>query len=555
MVLAIEANTLINLATEAWNRAVADAYYPPLPDVHIEYNPANHDYFYITPDTWQVNLNLAGISSNMSLENIEPYIRGICHHEIQHYITCPYDGVTSGFMFAAARRHLRDDIAMFVSNIFADLVVDGHLLGRFPSLTRDRINWSIEQAAEKADANAWLWRLCVSCYNVMYEIPLPDWVMDKQMLRLANDIAKIVNKHKSTIHTWHKAVEKIAKLLAKEFDEEDKQDQMPAGGIPAEGMNGDQSQMRNSDDAKRIMKKDNLDYNQEEELERMLSEAQKRGAKIDEIEAICILAGADDGKRTWVKIWYRVTARAKMKVEITVPRRTGSLPYSPNRWRLGEPIEDLDIVASLQAFPVIVPNVSTIGWEKREYGGSHASEQIPDLLIVIDSSGSMGWHVLTGGKKNITGRYHTALVGAFSAMELAIKKRARVAVINFSNTTKSCDWTRNRREAEDVLMRYQGGGTNFPCKKVEDMCRDHRNPILVLFVTDAEVTNAVAMLDMIRNVDRQGHKVVIFRIGSGAEKKMKRMADAGASVYSTKSAKDLDGLIIQEAKGVYIKEQ
>jgi hypothetical protein len=563
---------LIAHANEAWRQAVADMYHPPLPDVRIEYNISNHDYFYIEPATWQVHLNVAGISKNMPDGLVEQHLRSICQHEIQHYTTCPYDGVTSGLMFSAARKYLRDDVAMFVCNIFADLVVDGDLLTRFPDLTIDRMVRSIESASQNATPNSWLWRLVVSCYHILFGIAIPDWVMDEDFEALAEDITDIVIDYERYMNKWHKAVGKIAKLLASRFNQDDMNyprsggkleagegdpsGLLPNGGVPQEGMHGDPSKLRTGDDAKKAMAgKD--DYDMEGELERMLAEAERRGATLDDIKAICQLAGCDTGDRTWLRVWYKVIARRRIKFNITTKRKRGKLAISPKPWRLGDPIEDLDVITSLQVCPVMIPNVTTRTWEKAYYDGAIESEDLPDLLIVIDSSGSMTWHGSSKRTQTTLGRYHTALIGAFSAMDIAIRKGVSVAVINFSGTSKVCGWTKRRRDLEDVLLQYQGQGTVMPCKAIEDLCNEHRKPVLVLFITDAEVNNHRSFIKTVSNLTKRNHKIVMFTIsemkGKRNENIMKELASAGAVVIATPTAKDLDGLIIRETKGIYIK--
>ncbi|MCK5240628.1 MAG: hypothetical protein KAR33_13810, partial [Candidatus Thorarchaeota archaeon] len=133
-------------AQRAWSQAISDFYHPPLPDPVIEYKEDTSSYFYIDSNDWTVHLNTAGVPLNLDPNDAEPYLRSVCHHEIQHYLVCPFDGVTNGMMFAAARKHLSDSVAMFVCNIFADLVVDSGLLKRFPTLSHSRINTSIHDS-------------------------------------------------------------------------------------------------------------------------------------------------------------------------------------------------------------------------------------------------------------------------------------------------------------------------------------------------------------------------------------------------------------------------
>ncbi|TFG11289.1 hypothetical protein EU537_12820, partial [Candidatus Thorarchaeota archaeon] len=116
------------LASRAWKKAIADFYHPPLPDPVIEHDSEKASHFYIDSDTWTVHLNTFGVPANLPPKEKLSFLTSICQHEIQHYLVCPYDGVSNGMMFAAARRHVDDELAMFACNLYADLLVDSALL-------------------------------------------------------------------------------------------------------------------------------------------------------------------------------------------------------------------------------------------------------------------------------------------------------------------------------------------------------------------------------------------------------------------------------------------
>ncbi|MFX0106728.1 MAG: hypothetical protein ACFE7R_00425, partial [Candidatus Hodarchaeota archaeon] len=104
---------LTETAKRAWQQALGDFYFPPLPDVQVEHDFDASSYFYIDTDDWTVHLNTAGVPAQLDMNESEPYLRSVCHHEIQHYLVCPYDAIMNGMMFARARRHVNDATAMF----------------------------------------------------------------------------------------------------------------------------------------------------------------------------------------------------------------------------------------------------------------------------------------------------------------------------------------------------------------------------------------------------------------------------------------------------------
>jgi len=109
--------------------------------------------------------------------------------------------------------------------------------------------------------------------------------------------------------------------------------------------------------------------------------------------------------------WYRGLAKNLIEIKIFEEKPGGQLPVYPEVWRIGDRIEELDIVQSLLNSPVIIPNITTRKWANKEGPGHLVEKQIPDLLIVLDSSGSMNWNYSSRSSR-ARGPYHTALVAA-----------------------------------------------------------------------------------------------------------------------------------------------
>jgi uncharacterized protein with von Willebrand factor type A (vWA) domain len=158
--------------------------------------------------------------------------------------------------------------------------------------------------------------------------------------------------------------------------------------------------------------------------------------------------------------------------------------------------------------------------------------------------------------KTVKGSYHTALVAAFAAMDVALRRGSRVAAINFSSGSRSSKWSSSKTEAERVLLAYQGGGTVAPVKKIAKACEAAESKVMVLMMTDAEIANWDKFVDSIRSMTNRGHRLFLFHIGGSSGKRksktQKALEEAGANVYPIKSAKDLPGLVIREVRQVYV---
>ncbi|MFW9981088.1 MAG: hypothetical protein ACFFE3_04115 [Candidatus Thorarchaeota archaeon] len=563
---------LIEVARRAWGEALTDFYHPPLPEPIIENTTDASSFFYIDSDSWTVHLNTAGVPLYMDANEAEPYLRSVCHHEIQHYLLCPFDGVTNGLMFAAARRKVNDATAMFVCNLFADLVVDSKLLKRFPALTHSRINASIHDSALRVRDHSILWTLIAATYRAMWGFPIPATAsVDERTFEAAKKITDVARKTIDNESKWPKACEVIAKIIAEWLPDDDK-DQLPGmsdfgsssetrgEGVEAvrndvvlvpldvDAVMGSPIEVRNGDLARRCLDSDST-QDIDGEMERIAIEVEQHGGNLEDLEGVYLTAGIGSPRKEWIRFWYRAKANGNLRIEVVKQKFSGSAPLKPQVWRLGDPVEELDIVQSLQAFPILIPNLSTRKWLKVTSTGLQQYKSLPDMLLVIDSSGSMTWGMTS---KKISGSYHTALVAAFAAMDVALRRGSRVAAINFSSESRSSKWSTTRSEVERVLLSYQGEGTVVPVKKVTEACIAAESKVMILMMTDAEIANWEEFVETVRTQSLSGHKLFLFHISSKSSKKTRRaLEDAGAVLYTIRSAKDLLRLVVREVRNVY----
>lgn len=549
-------------ATNAWRQAVSDFYNPPLPEPIIDHDEEASSFFFIDSNDWTVHLNTAGVPLTLPPELIQQYLRSVCHHEIQHYLLCPYDGVTNGMMFAGARKYLSDSIAMFACNIFADLVVDSHLLKRYQEITHFRITTSIHDSALRTREHSPLWKLVIATYRWMWGFRIPTGVyIDQKTIETAQEVVNIAKEYIDSESRWPKATEMIAKIIADWFPDQDS----PMGGtglkeeadagtllvpVDIDSVMGSPTEDRNGDRARRCISSENTP-SVEEEMERLAIEVDERGGSLRDLEGVYIMAGSGTGGKDWIRFWYRAKVRGLLRFQVRKVRPQGSVPLSPSAWRLGDPIEDLDVVQSLQAFPVLVPNMSTRKWQRSMTHGADRHVELPDLLVVVDSSGSMTWSM---GPKDLRGAYHVALVAGLAAVDTAYRKGSNIAAINFSGNILKCGWTRDRSEVEGTLLAYQGGGTVMPVKTIKELCQEANTSVMSVIITDTGVSNWGPFVKTIDTLSRQGHRMFIFHIGGKKDtisKAATHLIQAGAIVIPVSSIKDLPGLVISEVQRTY----
>jgi len=560
-------DSLQDAAHRAWIQALADFYHPPLPEPRIEYEEAASSFFYIDSDHWIVHLNTAGVPLHFDTNEAEPFLRSICQHEIQHYLVCPFDGITNGFMLRAAREYVNVPTAMFVCNLFADLVVDSGLLKRYPVLTHDRVKASLHDSSMRATEHSKLWTLVVATYRSMWGFPVSPMVnIDSSTYEAAQAIVDVARKCIDNETLWITAARKIAKVVAEWTPQEEnvlagcavsgsESREVPCQGttvfvpIDIDAVMGNPVEIRNGDRAKRCSGFQAA-FDEETEMERLAVQVDQKGGDLRDLRDVYLVAGFGSDPDVWIRFWYRAKAKGLLRTDVKQRTTAGMTPLAAQVWRLGDPIEELDIVQSLQAFPVIVPNMSTRRWITAITHGEETSHSMPDLLIVIDSSGSMAYSMRA---KKIGGPYHVALVSAFAALDLALRNNKRVSAINFSDGIRTCDWSTERSMAESVLLQYQGGGTVAPVQTIMKLCSASESQVMVLLISDAEIHNWEDLVESVRHLTRAGHRFFIFRIGRGRKQDATDgdLSEAGATVIPVESIESLPGLVIREARQIY----
>lgn len=302
------------------------------------------------------------------------------------------------------------------------------------------------------------------------------------------------------------------------------------------------------------------------EAKRLLEDAEKRnagrGGRKSRGSPGGKSAGRGGAKRKLTKCdalryWYRTVSRKLIRFIVEHKKPSGALPMYPVKWRIDDPIEELDTHLSLSMAPILIPGLTTMKWVREMYYGTEQGKEFPDLLIVIDSSGSMGG-IPSDIKYSAKTPYHLALIGSFAALQTAWRRGAYISAINFSDRPIVCDWTRDLRKAEDILLKYQGGGTTFPAKTFDKSIKAHskkrpKTPILVLIVTDSEIYNWKQTESAILRVLGAGGLVALFFINvhNISKGKFKRILSNGARVYEIRKPEDFIGMVVKIVKETY----
>ncbi|TES94702.1 MAG: VWA domain-containing protein [Promethearchaeota archaeon] len=552
---------LIELAKIAWDKTQRDFFFPPLDLPTFVFDYTHLEGFYIEPQNkWKISMNLANAPLFIDDQEYINYFHAISLHEVSHYQIIPYDGLINARLLKAAIKNVNENFAPIVVNVFADLIIDAKLYKKEPDLIAWELKTTYNHLYEKtknklSEFSKFLFR----AYEKLLNIKIVNNDLFTSVESVAENVVNVIKKNFENETLWEDKVSKIAyylrTLVNNTFTVVGTGVSQGEGNTRRKTPGRSRSTVEFPEDILEIMdnplENKNLDKLKEDNDEELRQKAEEfaKETPYSNFGAPAGQAGIlIDGNP--LATWYRGLAKDIIEIKIFEEKPGGQLPIFPEVWHLGDPLEDLDIVQTILNSPVIIPNITTRKWVKN-YGKGHLIEkQIPDLLLVLDSSGSMNWNYLA---KSSRGVYHTALVASFATLHFAAKKGVKFSVINFSNRADVCDWTVDYQKAERTLLRYQGGGTHLPIKNIVKQTEKSERECLIFIITDFGIYNWSKSKKTMIDLAQKGHKIVGFFIGSSKipQDKFKSLLDK-VTFYGIRNAKDLIDLVITEVKKYYI---
>ncbi len=551
---------LTRIASDAWDQAISDYYFPSLAKPKLVFDVSRKEGFYIDTDEWRVTLNLLEVPSFINDKEIHDYIHSISQHEIGHYDLCPYDGLTNAALLSAAMKKVSELFAPLVVNIFSDLLIDTNLRGRFSKLTEWRMREGIkdvmahDKGSEEEGKFSETWKILVKAYEYLWGVDFKLTSIDFDKVDpKAREVAKIVAPKLLDKTTWPNKVTKIAALLKPNLDNDftlQVGQRVSGRGV---GLQGPEDYERQFGDPSEIKSREKV---QGKEPVGSGSDAERfaKDRNFKDFGSPARMSGIIKDGST-LAAWYRGRAKDLISIHVYEAKPGGSLPAYPETWRMGDQLEDLDILLSAQVSPIIIPNITTRKWRLKE-GPARLEEKVPpDLLIVLDSSGSMNWNP-NGTSDEQRGEYDIASVAAFAAAHFAFSRGCKVAVLNFSDVAIACDWTSQYAMVEETILQYQGGGTEIPLIPLRRLARNADRHVLVLLITDFGINNFKPAIRAFLEIAEEGHMVTGFFIGAecGAfeqDPRFGELRERGISFYPVMKVKELIGLVIEEIKHFY----
>lgn len=530
--------------------ALRDFYHPPVPDPEVKVGNVKATSFYITEGDWRVHINVKDVPP-LEEEELVAFFRSVCRHELGHYVVCPYDVGLSALITGSASKEVGPELAGFVANFFSDLIVDYYIFERHPEETVWEKKITINWVAKNVGAPSELWMVLVRCYEKMWKVKLAEELRATRIVEeAASRIVRTIRRGGVLSEDgWPTKARRVAKVLKPLLEELKK-----PGNAEGEYMTSPTGKrVFIPEDVARTMRRNPLSppLRKEGGCERAAAKYVEKGEKLKDFVDAARAAGLASGETEILRAWYRAKANMRIKVKIRSTRRRGAeLQVYPDVWRIEDPVEELDIPLSFQTFPKLIPGVTTKKWVKASGEVAGGEEAPPDMLIVLDSSGSMGWRSDTPDDTP----FDLALVAAFSALKFAMSGSCKVAAINFSDRVIVCGWTRERVKVENTLLKYQGGGTVLPVRNIVEVTKRNGMKALILLITDAEISNWDEAVEELGRLVDMGHCVCMFFIGGSPcmlGERYKKFVSAGGKIYFIPSVKELPDVVIEEVKRYY----
>ena len=555
----------------------------PMPEVQMlladDENYSTGQYYITIDKTWQIHLNFGKLP--VSYKEFQDEVKVLTRHEIEHYMCCPFDVITHLRMLKCIRNiyymeysHLGINIEYAcgsIANQAADIIVDTKNFYLHPQETlQSEINW-IKKGANIA--------ICPRHNKLMFLTKEAIWGCsldikenDAELLKIVAQMAKKFKENGiDDKSSFLSKTEEYTRAFFNLYIRDKKEGNDNQGGQQGQSSSSNQQQggqqgQSGSSNQQQGGQQGQLDQSNQQQGQFSIGpkdksengsafvfadpdkikeaiEALAHETELNEFVDLLGIAGLGGlSCKDREKLWF--TAQSSDIIPIEEETNTGNpINYSyPNTWRIGDPIESLDLVLSYITSPILIPGITTKKWE-RITTESHGSEKKQrDLLLVVDTSGSM---------KSVTreaDNMHQAVLASFGILNYFESKKCKVALIEFSDSVRvDITWTVQYDEIREKLLTNGSGGTQFPIHRIQSTLEKSKNELVTVVITDGELGNLQESVTFFREYLNEGNKLYIFLLGSnGLSNGYDKLSEMGAKVYKANGAREFCNLVLSD---------
>ena len=555
----------------------------PMPEVQMlladDENYSTGQYYFTIDKTWQIHLNFGKLP--VSYKEFQDEVKVLTRHEIEHYMCCPFDVITHLRMLKCIRNIYYREYPNIginieyacgsIANQAADIIVDTKNFYLHPQETlQSEINW-IKKGANIA--------ICPRHNKLMFLTKEAIWGCsldikenDAELLKIVAQMAKKFKENRiddksSFLSKTEEYTRAFFNLYIRDKKEgNDNQGDQQGQSSSSNQQQGGQQGQSCSSNQQQGGQQGQLDLSNQQQGQFSIGpkdksengsafvfadpdkikeaiEALAHETELNEFVDLLGIAGLGGlSCKDREKLWF--IAQSSDIIPIEEETNTGNpINYSyPNTWRIGDPIESLDLILSYITSPKLIPGITTKKWE-RITTESHGSEKkLRDLLLVVDTSGSM---------KSVTreaDNMHQAVLASFGILNYFESKKCKVALIEFSDSVRvDITWTVQYDEIREKLLTNGSGGTQFPIHRIQSTLEKSKNELVTVVITDGDLGNLQESITYFREYLNEGNKLYISLLGSnGLSNGYDKLSEIGAKVYKANGAREFCNLVLTD---------
>ncbi len=451
------------------------------------------------------------------------FLGTVVSHEVGHYAMIPYDLATLMSLVNSADKVLKNvKLAKYVENLFADTVLNTFIYRNEKST--NPIDRKIVKLYEKMSGDSSnspdAWKLYLRSYEKLWN--LPDKTLATNVSNKVDNDAQSISDlltHQTFLRdNWNKRMKTYTEILEPYLRDENQQKKELGKGILLQPQ--DPKQMKD-----------------------IAGNIKKAAKSMSKKQIKRIVTGLGLGTPQQANRWFYESKSQSYAVHLPriMSMNSGTFPFTPKRWNFSDPISELDIAYSIQQAGAILPG-STYQWTHRESEGRHIQHKKPDLLILLDTSGSMG-----DPNKYVS----NSVIASMAASRCALNTGSKVGVINFSCKSKTLYHTTDKKKIDDLLLHHQNGGTNLPTQEVLDVLdRNKQKPNYLLMITDTAASNLKTAKEYYQRASKKICGGTILLVDT-VKNQLDSFEKMGYNVHPILDEKDLIGLTIKQTKEVY----
>jgi hypothetical protein len=208
-------------------------------------------------------------------------------------------------------------------------------------------------------------------------------------------------------------------------------------------------------------------------------------------------------------------------------------------WEIEDHYQSVDVFNSYGKF---LPEISK-SWKDSGTAGEKVTKATPDLLVMIDSSGSM---------PNPHYELSHAALGGICAARQYLKKGSQVAVVNFSDKTRVTGFSDDYKKIVEKMLHFQNGGTELHNWPVYEIISKHNKEVDILMVSDGFIynyENVMKELSKRKNANRVTIlEIVRSNILGGFSGGADNFKGGNINVYPIISEQDIPKVIVSDMK-------